>query len=346
MDSTICYLKMFNTALLFGNIDHLVVPADAAQQLENEAIHTFGELQSRQEPPANSIATLGQMFFDNFCMHNKDRPAIAHEPVFSPGWISEKKLSQAPVNRTQETAIQRGFQNLFRILTECHISKGLAKDTAVLRAQTETLFHYQWMIMNLVLPSIIDENLQTEILNSKAPLYLEFTRQNPVLPGETPIYPKEFVTLIAPVACFLCRSRQSQSLPFTQLIDELNLHRVPSAHDVINEVFKRTGILLDPPQSFQSTAHIPVWAFLISEMRRQDGYIKTGSLGSYILGDTITGLLMADPNTYWHQRGSDAGRWSPDDGCLDKAVDSLDKLLALYPPDQGDQAQLNRDLEG
>lgn len=183
--------------------------------------------------------------------------------------------------------------------------------------------------MNLVLPNIIDENLQTEILNSRAPLYLEFSRQNPASLDETPTYPKEFVALIAPVASFLFRSRQSQALPLTQLIDDLNLHSFPSAHIVINEVFKRTGIVLDPPQTFQNTAHIPLWSFLISEMKRQDGFIKTGSLGSYILGDTITGLLMADPNTYWHQRGSDAGRWSPDDGCLCKAVDSLGKLLAL-----------------
>ena len=329
MNSIHCCAKMLKTASLFQNINHLIVSADNARQLEQQAADSIAANRLCKKEMSNHALALGQLFFRNFSAWQETDLPLRNGQIFSPDWIEPPKNGIMSGDCPQARQIERGFYNLFGKIVEHLEETGLDPDAAAGLAKIETRYHYQWMVMNLTLPSIVDENLQTDILNSKAPLYSEFYRQNIPLDNDGRAYPEEFIFLAVPVATFLCRCALDQNPSFTALLDDLNQRSFPSAQAAIQDVFKRTGILLDPPDIFMNTAQMPIWAFLIDEIRQQDGQYTIGSLGSYILSDTIIGMLMSDPATYWHQTGSDAGRWSPDDGSLSKPIDTLDRLLAV-----------------
>lgn len=58
----------------------------------------------------------------------------------------------------------------------------------------------------------------------------------------------------------------------------------------------------------------PLWFYVLKEAEiRQEG-ARLGPLGSAVVAETLLGLLMNDPGSYWNTPGSDRGRWHPRDG--------------------------------
>lgn len=68
--------------------------------------------------------------------------------------------------------------------------------------------------------------------------------------------------------------------------------------------------------------HTPLWFYVLREAELAGGN-HLGSLGSTIVADTLVGLVMNDPDSYWHA-GTGGQPWAPDSD-----LDSLDKLLKL-----------------
>ncbi|MCE8472004.1 peroxidase, partial [Rhodovulum sulfidophilum] len=58
----------------------------------------------------------------------------------------------------------------------------------------------------------------------------------------------------------------------------------------------------------------PLWYYLLREAEARSGGRRLGPLGSRILAETLVGLCVCDPDSYWHHLGSDHGRWHPRDG--------------------------------
>ncbi len=329
MLSLLCSANKLKTASLFRNIKHLSVSEADTRQLEKQTVRNLLAAVPAQKVRADYELVLGQLFFLNFTTTIHTSPPKDGDHIFAPDWIARIDDDIQKANGHETSKVEQAFQKLFDTLVVMFQSAGQTRQSAIDRATTEAHYHYQWMLMNLVLPAMIDENLQTEILNSKAPLYSEFRRQNAFENSREHTYPKEFIFLTVPLALYLCRGAQKNQPSPMSLIYDLNMHSFPSAQDAIQDIFKRTGIVLNQPQLHMNTAKMPIWVFLVNEMEQQDGRCLIGSLGSYILCDTIIGMLISDPDTYWHQAGSDAGRWSPDDGSLKRPVDTLEKLLAL-----------------
>lgn len=56
----------------------------------------------------------------------------------------------------------------------------------------------------------------------------------------------------------------------------------------------------------------PIWFYVLREAEKAGGQ-RLGPLGTWIVAGTLLGLVTEDPTTYWHQPGSDKGRWCPGD---------------------------------
>lgn len=57
----------------------------------------------------------------------------------------------------------------------------------------------------------------------------------------------------------------------------------------------------------------PLWYYILREAEVQENGECLGTLGTHIVAQTLLGLVVADDASYWHQPGSDQGRWHPQD---------------------------------
>lgn len=58
----------------------------------------------------------------------------------------------------------------------------------------------------------------------------------------------------------------------------------------------------------------PLWFYVLKEAEILGRGQHLGPLGSRLVAETLAGLVIHDPNSYWHATGSDGGRWHPNDG--------------------------------
>ncbi|RVT82241.1 hypothetical protein DXV76_17350 [Rhodobacteraceae bacterium CCMM004] len=58
----------------------------------------------------------------------------------------------------------------------------------------------------------------------------------------------------------------------------------------------------------------PLWVYVLKEAEEVAGGAHLGPLGSRLVAETLIGLVVCDPASYWHANGSDHGRWHPRDG--------------------------------
>lgn len=75
----------------------------------------------------------------------------------------------------------------------------------------------------------------------------------------------------------------------------------------------------------------PLWFYVLAEAGHAaaQGSPGLGPLGTLIVAETLVGLLVNDPESYWHIAGSgDDGRWHPRDaGLPGDPIDDFEKLL-------------------
>lgn len=90
--------------------------------------------------------------------------------------------------------------------------------------------------------------------------------------------------------------------------------------------FGRTGNELQEAGFHRAT---PLWFYTLKEAEMRQAGQRLGALGTHIVGGTIAGLIIHDPNSYWNQAGSHEGRWHPVDGtrASGQLVDSLPAFL-------------------
>lgn len=73
----------------------------------------------------------------------------------------------------------------------------------------------------------------------------------------------------------------------------------------------------------------PLWFYVLKEAEQLCGGERLGPLGARLVAETLAGLVLNDTTSYWHQTGSDGGRWHPRDGVRPKgqAVTSIAELF-------------------
>ena len=77
------------------------------------------------------------------------------------------------------------------------------------------------------------------------------------------------------------------------------------------------------------TQSTPLWFYVLREAEVVSTG-RLGKLGSTLVAETLLGLVMNDPNSYWHQQGTDAdNRWQPSDGVKPsgEAVNTMSALM-------------------
>lgn len=118
---------------------------------------------------------------------------------------------------------------------------------------------------------------------------------------------------------------------------------IPSAQDCIAGIYLKTDLSIEPltPEELttgktrdaviagrfdQST---PLWFYILKEAEIKADGQTLGPLGTAIVGDTLLGLIKSDPDSYWHQPGSDRGRWHPRDAAkpAGAAITSIREML-------------------
>ncbi len=118
---------------------------------------------------------------------------------------------------------------------------------------------------------------------------------------------------------------------------------IPSAQDCIVGIYARTQAAIEPlgtgellsGSTFDAVRaggfveETPLWFYLLKEAEIQAEGQHLGQLGSRLVAETLAGLVINDPTSYWHQSGSSTDRWHPCDGVRPDGwvVDSLPALL-------------------
>ena len=117
-----------------------------------------------------------------------------------------------------------------------------------------------------------------------------------------------------------------------------HLLNLPSAQALIDELSAVTGRQIPALTTGQIASggtaaavdgtrlatETPLWFYILKEAEiMQDGQ-KLGPLGSLIVASTLLGLVVHDPNSFWHQTGSDGGRWHPRDGVKPSGITVVD----------------------
>lgn len=67
----------------------------------------------------------------------------------------------------------------------------------------------------------------------------------------------------------------------------------------------------------------PLWFYILKEAEVIGGGEHLGPLGSHIVANTLIGLIVHDPESYWN---ADMGQWSPSQFRKDDPIDCLEKV--------------------
>ena len=120
------------------------------------------------------------------------------------------------------------------------------------------------------------------------------------------------------------------------------LLNLPTGQDCVARVNDALGLSIAPLsvaelRSGKTGDHIsdalcektPLWFYVLKEAETRGSGESLGPLGSYLVADTIAGLVINDPESYWNHQGSNGDRWSPSDGAqpAGRDVDSFVELL-------------------
>jgi hypothetical protein len=121
-----------------------------------------------------------------------------------------------------------------------------------------------------------------------------------------------------------------------------HLLNIPAAQPILDHLDKN-GVTLDRLSHKQLTSgatgdvmkrgsleeHTPLWFYILKEAEVLADGQHLGPLGSYLIAETLVGLVVHGQGTYWQQAGSDDGRWHPRDGVQPggRTVDSFAELM-------------------
>jgi hypothetical protein len=118
---------------------------------------------------------------------------------------------------------------------------------------------------------------------------------------------------------------------------------IPVAQDCIAQIFLQSDLSVEPLTGAQLRSGrtgaavetggfdraTPLWFYVLKEAEIRNGGNRLGPLGTVLVAETLLGLIVSDPQSYWHQPGSDRGRWCPNDTAqpAGSPVDSMRRMI-------------------
>ncbi|MBX3529120.1 MAG: hypothetical protein KF849_00830 [Rhizobiaceae bacterium] len=102
---------------------------------------------------------------------------------------------------------------------------------------------------------------------------------------------------------------------------------IPAAQDCIAQIYLLSDLVIEPLTGSELRSgrtadaveaggfdrSTPLWFYVLKEAEVRAGGNALGPLGTVLVAETLLGLIIADPQSYWHQPGTDRGRWCPND---------------------------------
>lgn len=73
----------------------------------------------------------------------------------------------------------------------------------------------------------------------------------------------------------------------------------------------------------------PLWYYILREAEVLESGERLGPFGTHLVAETLFGLLVNDPASYWNAPGSDKGRWHPQDGAQPAGI-PVTSIRALF----------------
>lgn len=117
---------------------------------------------------------------------------------------------------------------------------------------------------------------------------------------------------------------------------------LPTAQDCISILNRDFGAAIVPlgDDELRSTvsgvatpeamiAQTPLWFYVLKEAEVRGGGNRLGPLGSHLVAQTLVGLIVEDPDSYWHAPAVNGPKWQPGDEARPDGivVDSFEEML-------------------
>ncbi|HYE45403.1 MAG TPA: hypothetical protein VEA44_06480 [Caulobacter sp.] len=106
--------------------------------------------------------------------------------------------------------------------------------------------------------------------------------------------------------------------PLPAVLSEAQIAAGPIADSALPEAVKA-----------EFAARTPLWFYVLKEAEELNGGARLGPLGTRIVAETLVGLAVNDPDSYWHL-GDGKGGWSPADEAdvaFDEPITSMEAML-------------------
>lgn len=238
--------------------------------------------------------------------------------------------------------LHRALINLHNMAVEDCDDPGLAASGAdalfgYARAELRQLM--QWLTMNRALPALCPPAAMKAVADGRATL---FDRMVARMGGGVPPVPLEALMGALPLITL-----GGQGATRSEIAALLRLGRwmaLPSGQESVRAINRALGTRMAPltdaeicagPAAAAMTgdmlSHTPLWLYLLREAEERGVDGRLGPLGGHLAAQSIAGLIVSDPYSYWLRPGATGGRWRPEDGVLrvnGKPIDSIAALMA------------------
>lgn len=263
-------------------------------------------------------------------------PADAGQDPFAP-WASQEGAAlatPAPLLGDPRNAADPALRRLGLAAARLHnravpacLAAGAPRSALFRDARTELRLLVQWLLLNDALPALVPPGAVEAALEARAPMYMRFAARR----GRgVPPLPLDALAAAGPL---LALHRERGAPDAGSLHGLMRLGRrlgAPSGQAALRAINAARGRaqapltdaeLLDGPGAALAGASetTPLVAYLLREAaeRGEDG--RFGPLGGDILAETLAGIVLKDPMSYWARPGERGGRWTPADSEIRRA---------------------------
>jgi hypothetical protein len=236
--------------------------------------------------------------------------------------------------------LHRALINLHNMAVEDCDDPGLAAlgaDALFGYARAELRQLMQWLTMNRALPALCPPAAIAAVADGRAPL---FARMGARMGGGVPPVPLE--ALMGALPLITLGEHAATRSEIAALLQLGRRMALPSGQESVRAINRALGTRLAPltdaeicagPAAATMTAdmrvHTPLWLYLLRESKERGVDGRLGPVGGHIAAQSIAGLIVSDPYSYWLRPGATGGRWRPEDGVLRVGGRPIDSIAAL-----------------
>jgi hypothetical protein len=262
--------------------------------------------------------------------------------LHAPGGVdADPRLHGHALLRRLQTSLMR-LHN--RAVDDCDDPGIVAADPslgfAAARAEVRQLV--QWLAMAEILPALCPPATIKAVQGGLTPM---FTRMVTRMGGGIPAVPLEALAAALPLASLTAHERTVAPAEIAGLMLDGRGVALPSGQETVRAINRALGLRLAPLTDAELRAgpaasvmdgammeHTPLWLYLLREAEERGVDGRLGPVGGHLLAQTVTGMIVNDPFSYWWRPADNGGRWRPLDGVLrhdGRPIETIAQLLAV-----------------